>query len=222
MFNLEQSILEWRRQMLAAGIKSPALDELESHLREEIERQIKSGQSPQTAFEMAVKTIGRGAELKKEFKKCEPLEARLVKLLSIGCSVAAFIFLLWWLSFLLIEETGWMNKITGLMAVMTTILAWKYNYKYLPVIPNPWIRSLAGFACCVASIITIQLFIKYVLVDSITRPALIEMPQGRGKVLAMFLWAWTAMAILGGIGNGLEKAARMRESGVQQGFYVRP
>ena len=40
MFDLEQSIADWRRQMLAAGIKTPVpLEELESHLREEIERQ---------------------------------------------------------------------------------------------------------------------------------------------------------------------------------------
>ncbi len=208
MFNLEQSIEKWRKQMLAAGIKLESLDELEGHLREEIERQTKVGVVEQQAFDMAVKTIGRGAELKKEFSKAEPLEARLVKLLSIGCSVVAFLFSLWLLPFLLIDSAGWMNKITGLMAVATIILAWKYNYKLLSVIPNHWMRSLAGFACCVASVIMIQLFIKYVLVDSITRPALIETPEGRGRVLAMFLWAWTAMAILGGIGNGLEKAAR--------------
>ena len=39
MFDLEQSITNWRKQMLAAGIKSPVpLEELEIHLREEIER----------------------------------------------------------------------------------------------------------------------------------------------------------------------------------------
>ena len=38
MFDLEQAIAEWRKQMLAAGIKAPVpLDELESHLREEVE-----------------------------------------------------------------------------------------------------------------------------------------------------------------------------------------
>jgi len=37
MFSLEKSISEWRRQMLAAGIKTPVpLEELEIHLREEI------------------------------------------------------------------------------------------------------------------------------------------------------------------------------------------
>jgi hypothetical protein len=208
MFNLEQSITEWRKQMLAIGIKPEALEELESHLRDEIERQTKVAVAQPQAFDIAVKTIGQGAELKKEFRKAEPLGLRLVKLLSIGCSVVAFIFSLWWLSFLLIDETGWMNKMVGLMAGAIIILAWKYNYKFLPVISNHWIRSLAGLGCCIASVIMIQLFIKYILVDSITRPAAIEMPEGRGRVLAMFLWAWTAMAILGGIGNGLEKAAR--------------
>ena len=39
-----KSIAEWREQMLAAGIKTPVpLEELEIHLREEIEQQMKSG-----------------------------------------------------------------------------------------------------------------------------------------------------------------------------------
>jgi len=70
MFNLEQSIAEWRKQMLAAGIKSPVpLEELESHLREEIGRQKKLGIDAQQAFQMTVSQIGQGAELKTEFSK---------------------------------------------------------------------------------------------------------------------------------------------------------
>ena len=72
MFDLEQSIAEWRRQMLAAGIKTPVpLDELEIHLREEIERQMKSGLSEQKAFEISVQQIGHPKILKNEFKKAE-------------------------------------------------------------------------------------------------------------------------------------------------------
>ena len=53
MFDLEQSIADWRQQMLAAGIKTPVpLEELEIHLREEIERQMKSGLNEQDAFEI--------------------------------------------------------------------------------------------------------------------------------------------------------------------------
>jgi hypothetical protein len=70
MFDLEQSIADWRRQMLAAGIKTPVpLEELEIHLREEIEQQLKSGSNPQQAFENSVRRIGHADELKSEFKK---------------------------------------------------------------------------------------------------------------------------------------------------------
>jgi hypothetical protein len=70
MFNLEQSIAEWRQQMLAAGIKTPVpLEELEIHLREEIEQQMKSGLSGQDAFNSTVQKIGEAGLLKAEFKK---------------------------------------------------------------------------------------------------------------------------------------------------------
>ena len=70
MFNLEQSIADWRRQMLAAGIKTPVpLEELEIHLREEIEQQMKSGLSEQDAFNSTVQKIGEAGLLKTEFKK---------------------------------------------------------------------------------------------------------------------------------------------------------
>ena len=52
MFNLEQTIAEWRRQMLAAGIKTPVpLEELEIHLREAIELHVKSGLNEAEAFQ---------------------------------------------------------------------------------------------------------------------------------------------------------------------------
>ena len=52
MFDLEQSIADWRRQMLAAGIKTPVpLEELENHLREDVEEQMRSGVTAQQAFE---------------------------------------------------------------------------------------------------------------------------------------------------------------------------
>jgi hypothetical protein len=70
MFDLEQSIVEWRKQMLAAGIKTPVpLEELEIHLREEIERQMESGLNEQEIFNSAVQKIGQAKPLKTEFKK---------------------------------------------------------------------------------------------------------------------------------------------------------
>jgi hypothetical protein len=72
MFNLEQSIADWRKQMLAAGIQTPVpLEELEIHLREEIERQTKSGLNEQKAFEISVQRIGQPKALDREFNKSE-------------------------------------------------------------------------------------------------------------------------------------------------------
>jgi hypothetical protein len=72
MFDLERTISEWRRQMLAAGIKTPVpLEELEIHLREEIERHTKSALNEAEAFQAAVEKIGQAQMLQKEFKKVE-------------------------------------------------------------------------------------------------------------------------------------------------------
>jgi hypothetical protein len=69
MFNVEQAISEWR-QDLAAAVKSPAaLDELESHLREELERQMQSERDPQQAFRAAIRQVGEIDVLKSEFAK---------------------------------------------------------------------------------------------------------------------------------------------------------
>lgn len=76
MFNLEQAIAKWRQQMLAAGIKTPVpLEELESHLREDIGQLTKSGQDEQTAFAAAVQKIGSWHMLRNEFGKVEPARA---------------------------------------------------------------------------------------------------------------------------------------------------
>ena len=69
MFNLESSITNWREKMFAAGISAAALDELESHLREEIDRQLHLKLSSREAFTLAVEKIGPANALNHEFGK---------------------------------------------------------------------------------------------------------------------------------------------------------
>jgi hypothetical protein len=70
MFDLEQAITDWRQQMLAAGIKTPVpLEELESHLREEIEQLMKSELNARQAFDKATQEVGKANMLKNEFEK---------------------------------------------------------------------------------------------------------------------------------------------------------
>ena len=70
MRDIEQQIAAWRQQMRAAGIRSPVLlDELENHLRDDVEQQQQQGGvSAQQAFETAVRRLGPAAELKTEFE----------------------------------------------------------------------------------------------------------------------------------------------------------
>ena len=56
--------------MLAAGIKTPVpLEELENHLREDVEERMRSGVTAQQAFETTVRQIGQGEVLRTEFAR---------------------------------------------------------------------------------------------------------------------------------------------------------
>jgi len=92
MLDLEQAIAAWREQMLAAGIQSPVpLEELESHLREEIERQVEAGRNEPSAFEFAVNKVGQPGSLKNEFNRARGFvdwlgpdtNARVIRILSL-------------------------------------------------------------------------------------------------------------------------------------------
>jgi hypothetical protein len=70
MFNLETAISEWRRQMIGTGMKARGvLEELESHLREDVDRRVKSRTTEKEAFEAAVSQLGQSATLTGEFAK---------------------------------------------------------------------------------------------------------------------------------------------------------
>ena len=95
MFNMEQSIANWRRQMLAAGIKTPVpLEELEIHLREDIEQQVKSGLNEPQAFKAAVQRIGQANTLKSEFAT-----AGGTRQMAVWFLLTAIAFVICWIQF---------------------------------------------------------------------------------------------------------------------------
>jgi hypothetical protein len=80
MNRLEQAIAGWRREMLAAGIKkTDVLDELESHLREDVERRVLCGAGENDAFQKAIQQIGQLERLKAEFDQAEMNERHYMK-----------------------------------------------------------------------------------------------------------------------------------------------
>src|SRR5688572_20205971 len=93
MRDLEKQIAEWRRTVAkASGHREELLDELEAHLRDEIDRSRRGGASPDDAFQAAVSKLGAPSALAAEFDKL--LHTRRaqwlpVKLARIFCIVAA-------------------------------------------------------------------------------------------------------------------------------------
>ncbi len=69
MFDLEHEIERWRRELLDAGLNACELDELEDHLRTDIEEQLRSGIGLRQGFETAAARIGPGSLLKTQFKQ---------------------------------------------------------------------------------------------------------------------------------------------------------
>ncbi len=67
MFDLEREIQGWRQELLTNGLSGSELDELEDHLRADIEEQLRSGVAEREAFAIAVKRIGRGSLLNTQF-----------------------------------------------------------------------------------------------------------------------------------------------------------
>jgi hypothetical protein len=69
MFDIDQAITDWRRQLARSGINSPdVLDELESHLRDDLQ-QLSDSASEAQCFLDAVERLGQTGLLKTEFAK---------------------------------------------------------------------------------------------------------------------------------------------------------
>src|SRR5436190_1644789 len=70
MFDVEQRIASWRTAMAASlGEKKDVIDELESHLREQLHRLALEGHAAEAAWERALERLGRPRQLAEEFDK---------------------------------------------------------------------------------------------------------------------------------------------------------
>lgn len=74
-FDFEAAVAQWRDRTRRSGISCPlVLDELETHLREEADRQTASGLAEQPAFEEALQRLGDAESLAGEFEKVDRLK----------------------------------------------------------------------------------------------------------------------------------------------------
>jgi hypothetical protein len=220
MHKLEEKILNWRKQMAAGGLKSPAvLDELESHLREDVEHELKSGSGDAKAFEAATRRIGQSSLLKEEFAKVNRFKwSRPAQIIGIAlCVLAAAFAFCATPSLLTIREMTLGQRLLGLAAVAVTFFAiasWRFSHKYLPAISNRRLRMVAGAACSLAGVVWLYAFggvLLYVIVPQVLGGLRTTPTENFYPAFAIgisFLWAIALAAILGSIAYGLEEAAR--------------
>lgn len=209
MFNLEKSITNWRRQMLAAGIKTPVpLEELESHLRENIERQMKSGRSEAEAFMTAVQKIGPVLTIQNEFEKVEEIEEERkwkegkILLWAIGGLLQLILIG----SVLFNSEMTFGQRMSGLAAIAASILLVSVvglNHRFFLVIRAQRIRLAISFISgFVPMTIWFWIFARFFLPGH-------EFPFG--QYLSALLWAsCPPLAVCLGLILGFETAARKK------------
>jgi hypothetical protein len=210
MFNLEQAIVDWRRQMLAAGIKTPVpLEELESHLREEIEMQSKSGLSALDAFNLAVQKIGQAHVVQNEFKKVEATKEECdckrlqILLVIITILVPLFVGGMMLFKTKILSELTSGQRMSSLVAVASFFsLVWggRLSYGILPIIRAKRIRDTVCISCFGLLVLWWMVLVHIILPrhDFTT-----------GQLQVTVLWKMiTPLGAIVGLNFGIETAAR--------------
>jgi len=210
MFNLEKQISAWRSQMLAAGLQTPVpLDELETHLRDDIARQIKSGLGETEAFQLAIQKLGPAATLKSEFEIARaPLNARARKLI-----FAFVVFSLVSLSMLILpvfkvgsfSEMDALQQLSGIAAIVTALLlglAGWFGHRFFLVFSGKRAKAAVIIS---ATALWMLWNVAFLWVIALRFDFTI------GGFGAAFLWSFAALGgLLFGLHFGIERAAVRR------------
>ena len=212
MFDLEQAISNWRTHMLVAGIKTPVpLDELENHLREEIERQTKSGLSETEAFKAAVQQIGAAQVIQNEFRKVEAIkEDRRWQLVQIMLVVFTGLFPILFASAgfskhgVFWEMTPGQRIAAVAAAAAFSLLAWsgRLSYRLFPVISTKRTRDAIHLAYVLPVALWWMAFLCLMLP---------HYDFTVGQLFVTLPWAlFPSMGVCVGLHWGMETAARKK------------
>jgi hypothetical protein len=204
MFSQEQSINEWRRQMAARGISTAkVLDELESHLRDDIQRQTRSGERPEKAFEVAVSRIGDASALKAEFVNAGRSRGALEKLMIAICVVLVVLISLLSAAGVVLCYTSLADRIMASVAFVCILFAacrWSLAVPFLPVIANKSRRTVMAIACILAGMGISTVYCQVIL-PHFMQPYAQQVP-------AAGVWMVFPIALGFGLGCGLHQAGR--------------
>jgi len=212
MSKLEEKISEWRKQLLATGIKTPVpLEELEAHLREEIEQLIKSGRNEVEAFEISVQRIGQAQPLQDEFKKAE-----MEKMVRMAERALRFMFALLSLFALglaggLLSKVGNFSQCTSSQLISCLIATaifplpiWcvRRTWRFFPAIHSERTR---GAICCMGFVVLM------VWMNVVLRAIPPYFDFNMGQLIVVFCWAMLVpMGFWAGVAFGIEVAAQKK------------
>jgi hypothetical protein len=204
MFDLDDALARWRRKLNEAGLKAPVvLEELESHLRDEIEALLKCGLNEQQAFETAVQRIGQAGSLKREFAKVGP---KLQKCFTLGtvalyCLVGGGAALLRLGSFADVNSAQQFSALTAVVLAALLVFSGPVFAKVAPVVSDQRLRMIIhgiGFLCV---FLWLALFYHHVMT---------RVEWDMSQLVVAILWAWIPLAALCGMIFGMEEAAAER------------
>ena len=118
MFDLEKAIVDWRSQLASGGIHSTdVLDELESHLREEVRAMTAGGKPEAEAFEAAVTRLGSAKSMRAEFAKVRPASSLAKRAIVTAALAVLFLLLFDWGSPRILLITHTLALTVGYLAV---------------------------------------------------------------------------------------------------------
>ncbi|HWD94746.1 MAG TPA: Clp protease N-terminal domain-containing protein [Verrucomicrobiae bacterium] len=155
--------------MTAEGIKSrEVLDELESHLRDDVEQQARAGAATEKAFQEAVRRIGTSDKVRVEFAKVTaPATAVNLKFLRVCClALAAFVILVesWTLFAFEISPLERILGITFVVSIAGYIGALPYlNRTWFPGVRGWTLRNALGTVCNLGALLWILLALSSAL-----------------------------------------------------------
>jgi hypothetical protein len=197
MFNLDQAISQWRWHMAAGGIKTPdVLDELESHLRDDVDQQMRAGLSQQQAFEDAVHRLGKANMLKTEFKKADKTAA--LRFERIVLNGSGLLYLTTASYALVTHETAGQERLLGFAALGFTVLfglGFRYGARWVRVEGRT--RATLGAASVLLGIGWFTCFMRLIL------------PRHEftiSQLVVAVFWAFVPMAASGAFAMGLAQS----------------
>jgi len=212
MFDLEKEIADWRKQMAGVGIKSPtSLDELETHLREEMARQTKRGLRAEEAFNIAVHRIGQAETVGAEFAKTSERKARRERKLKLHCLAYAGLCYVMPLALSAshireqLDSTQLWLVVAAVALTEVSLFSGLFLYRLLPVIPEKRIRTRVQFLSAAPLLIWLLVFVYGILG---------KLELTLGQIMVVWLWGITPLAVLGGLIVGLDEAVHRRRLSV--------